>query len=536
MNTGISSEEDRALSGIEARFKSPVISDLIAGLRRQAEKLHSTSQESVDEQSPEMVAENLAIRLAARMQLPKRDATDHLARWAHDHEIHCSSHQETVAAVLLLYIPLAERLAEEYLVGKPHLDAERYKNKARYSVAKGIWRFGPQSGTLDEFLTQFVSGGLRYYEQSNLIKRSSDEPSTSFMDQRDGNKIQISTLPISVLPLSTRDQIAEDNYSPVFRYAASKDRGKELNPKLKQVAYRSLMHHIHLFNPEEHGHDFAVFAHSRIFADIDAAWERMQVGNVSPGESPTGTVDGILQVTSIPPAEECMSLSETTSATAVMNAANVEGEQPNTEVLNVVHENSPIVGLDVVSLDSDVTNITPVTQIVRIDEAQVLHAPHQKTLSHLQQRRAAAAAKNQNPQDSTIATASPTPSSAAPLAYTKTIEQVDPVAQVESDRQAAVVDYVQKQENGGEHVHSYEQAVDLLITNNAGAAKSDAMRVLPDKGEKRPKAAAAQTASAIILRRLAQTFSPPSSAKKYFRGYLRDAIKEGILMEYKKHC
>lgn len=473
------------------------------------------------------------------------DVADRFRLWSEQMGIHFQSHRERVAAVLERYVPFVDTLAGAHVDRKPIPRFQAYRDKARNVAAITVWYYDPESGDFETLLRQNIAEGFAHYEKDgSKWSPQWQEHGGSQVGVRDVQNND-PPLPVPVMfstdqwkalsqwacqheinastPYSIRRQIAQICYPRVFAYATKKNPGQPLDGKLKTVAHDSLMRCVNAFDPREHGDNFATYAFPLIFADIDCAWAAMQKNNASDGDSPMESTNANVQDASMDSSVEAPVPAMGTAP--VPSDAIVEHGGTSDDVPQGVEPNIATTGTNTAGAAATVASHCT-------DEDQI-STVSRKTLSKLQRRKDDAAARNNHPPGAAIDVAS---SSIASTASSDAEgEQWDAAALAECNRQAAVVDYVRRQEQGGSYVHLYHDALTLLIDNNGKTATTDARKSLDQLGVKHPKSKAVQAAADTILSSVAATFAPLDGTQKYFRGLLSDAIKNGIEEEYKKH-
>ncbi|OGJ63847.1 hypothetical protein A3C37_01220 [Candidatus Peribacteria bacterium RIFCSPHIGHO2_02_FULL_53_20] len=531
LNTGITAAEHDALKGIESRFGNSVVSYLVHALRDQVQQLHGHSSTSMlpstsQDASPPVVphsnnsrwkkapktAPELAVSLARVIAnsapFPSDAIVQRLRLWSNTQGIQCSSHQETVAAILSLYIHLADELAQQYVDKKPTLAFQPYKDKARNSAAKAVWWYDPEAGDLEASIRQRVAEGCQLYEEHGPSRSLGAKPNVS-------------------LRFSSKYSLAQMSYRPIFTYAATKNPGGELSFALKQAAHDSLIRQINVYNPLEHGDDFAAFAYPTIYADIDRALAVMQGNEAQP-------VDGDLTAVDRNVDAQC--------PTAGSSTADVEGNDGASVVATsddgVSNEGNfphvPLADGPAAPPVEPASDDSPVATL-RIDDPHMVNSPSQKPLSKLRKSKLAAAVSgNHQPQDGDAST-SGVPAPSAQLGTAQQDRQMDAVALELCLLQDVVIDYVNKQERGGNFARTFDAALAVLKENYGNVAKSDALRALQLQGHKHPKNAPLQKAADAILQRAIASFRPPNGSQKYFRGHLHAAIEEDVVAEYTSH-
>lgn len=551
-----------ALTQIALKIEDPLVDHLVSALRLRVQQLQETAvpyskaltpldrTHSIRPfrvpKTPAELAAGLAGVVANNERPLPEDIVQRFRLWSERMGVHVQSHQERVAAVLERYLPLADTLAETQADGKSTRECQARRDKARNVAAVTVWYYDPSSGELETLLRRNIIRGFANYERYGA-KRFPQlrEHGGSQVGVRD---VQNNDPPLPVpaifstdqlkalfqwaydrgintaTPYSIRGRIAQRFFSLVFTYADGKNPGQPLSQDLKTASYDSLMRYVNAFDPSTHGDDFAAYALPLVFAEVDHTWDAMQRSNASDGKSLTQSTNANLQNSSIgSPVEAPVPERGTTP----VPSDSIVGQEAASD--DVPQEMEP----NIATTETHTTDAAAARTLHYNDQAHVACTVRPETLSRLQQKKDAAAARRHYAPGADSARA--TSSTTAMEAVRAEDVVLDAAALEECNRQEAVMDYVRKQEKNGAHVLSYLEALALIIENNRKTARTDARKALVALGVKHPKAATVQAAADTILSNVAATFAPPDSTQQYFRGYLSGAIKEGIKAEYDTH-
>ncbi len=442
--------------------------------------------------------------------LPSEQNIETLHRWAFAQGIDCASHEETVAALLLPYLSLADELTEEHVHGEPDRVRQGYRDNARNNAARAIWFYDPALGDLDACVRQGIERGWARYQPLG-------RPRVSGLGQEPDFTVEnVSRPPMhSALNKARRAKLS---FPVVFGYAHDKTNVEAEYQRLKQVAYRTLRSCIDAFDPDKHGEIFTQYAHPLVFAAIDLEWIAMQQLDVQ-------AVAADAQVASLAAEEPFATQGETAalSPTPKLDTSSVQVDASSVpESIPTLEQSSES---DVVSVSDD--PIVPVQESAQHQDSVPVDPPP-KTVSRKRQRILDAATRRS--PSGTVAEMTSAEASSVTTTTHGDDEVIDAAALAESIRKDRYIDYVKKQEDGS-FVHTFADAQDHLRNTYANIAKSDSVAILRKAGIKALKTPALQKVSDAILQRAIESFNPPNSTKKLFRAHLHAMLEKELVTE-----